>query len=112
LQHDYVGMGEHASLQAFLVRMATEAGLPVKLRIQATSFESLCGLVESGIGLGVIPRSAALRHAKKMRIAAVPLRDAWAKRELRIGVRDTASLTSATIALIEALSAEAETGEA
>jgi hypothetical protein len=42
----------------------------------------------------------------------VPLRDAWAKRELRIGVRDTASLTSATIALIEALSAEAETGEA
>jgi DNA-binding transcriptional LysR family regulator len=112
LQHDYVGMGEHASLQAFLARMAASEGLPIKLRIQATSFESLCCLVESGIGLGVIPRSAALRHAKKMRIAVVALRDAWAQRELRIGVRDTASLTSATLALIEALSAEAAGGDA
>ena len=111
LQHDFVGMGEHASLQAFLVHKAEAVGLPIKLRIRATSFESLCSLVESGIGLGVIPASAAQRHAQKMRIAVVPLRDAWAERELRIAVRDTASLTAAATALIEALSAEAAAGE-
>lgn len=106
LQYHYVGMSEHAALQAFLMRMASAAGLPMKLRIQATSFESLCSLVESGIGVGVLPRSAALRHARSMRIAVVDLADRWAERELRIAVRDMAALTPAALALIEALACE------
>lgn len=106
LQFDYVGLSEHAALQAFLARMAAAEEVPMRLRIQATSIASVCGLVESGIGVAVIPRSAALRHARTMRIAVVPLTDAWAERELRIAVRDLDGLTAAAIALIEALAAE------
>lgn len=111
LQFDYVGLSEHAALQAFLVRRASAEGVPMRLRIQASGLVSLCGLVESGIGVAVVPRSVALRQAQKLRIAVVALKDAWAERELRIAVRDTAALAPEAAALIEALVVEG-TGEA
>ncbi|MGY2492250.1 LysR substrate-binding domain-containing protein [Cupriavidus sp. CP313] len=104
LQFDYVGMSEHAALQAFLKRMASSEGIPMKLRIQTTNYESLCRLVESGIGVGIIPHTVAVLHEKNMKFVTVRLSNAWAERELKIAVRSTASLTPPAIALIEALS--------
>jgi DNA-binding transcriptional LysR family regulator len=110
LAFDYVGLSEHAALQAFITRMAAGEGIPMKLRIQANNLEALCGLVESGVGVGVIPASAARRHARQQRIAVVPLRDAWAVRELRIAVRDMDALTAPALALIDVLSRQGEAG--
>ena len=106
LQYDYVGMPEHAPLQVFMLRKAAAEGIPMRLRIQANSFAAVCGLVESGVGIAAVPHSAALRQARTMHIAIVPLANAWASRELCIGVRDMAALTPAATALIEALAAE------
>jgi len=106
LQYDYVGMPEHAPLQVFMLRMAAAEGVPMRLRIQANSFSAVCSLVESGVGVAAIPYSTAVRHARTMHIAIVPLSNGWASRELRIGVRDMAALTPAATALIEALAAE------
>jgi DNA-binding transcriptional LysR family regulator len=63
LAFDHVGLSEHAALQAFIRRMAAGEGIPMKLRIQASNFEALCGLVASGVGVGVIParRRGAMR---------------------------------------------------
>jgi DNA-binding transcriptional LysR family regulator len=101
---DYVGLNEHASLQTFVMRAASGEGIPMKLRIQAHNFEALCSLVESGVGVGVVPRSVALRHARHLRIAIVALRDGWAVRELQIAVRDMDALSASAVALIDVLS--------
>lgn len=79
----------------------------MKLRIQAKNFKALCSLVESGVGVGVIPESVARRHALQLQIEVVPLRDAWAVRVLKIAVRDPQTVTSPVRALIEVLAADA-----
>jgi DNA-binding transcriptional LysR family regulator len=59
---------------------------------QASSFESICLLVEAGVGIGIIPKSSALRHVRTMKLQIVGLSDEWAKRETKIVNRARAPL--------------------
>ena len=103
LGSDYVGLGEHDSLQAFITNAASSEGIFMKLRIQAKNFEALCTLVESGVGVGVVPEYVARRHASQLQIEVVPLSDAWAVRALKIAVRDPKTSTLAVKALVDVL---------
>ena len=103
LEHHYIGLREDTALHAFMQRAATRIGLPLKLRIKVNNFESLCSLVESGVGLGLIPSTVAQRHAQHLAIDIVALRDPWAVRELKIVVLDMESLSAIGRALINEL---------
>lgn len=103
LSFDYVGMEERLPMQAFLLRAAAREQRPMKLRIQANSFETLCRLVESGIGIGIIPETIARRQAQQRSIAVVDLEDAWAVRDLQIALREDIAPSIPVKALIDAL---------
>ncbi|MDB5805581.1 MAG: LysR family transcriptional regulator [Betaproteobacteria bacterium] len=105
LAFDYVGMEERLAMQAFLLRAAAREQLPMKLRIQANSFETLCRLVESGIGIGVIPETIARRHALQQSISVAELVDAWAIRDLHIAIRAEIMPSAPVKALIAGLTA-------
>lgn len=104
LDHYYVGLKEGTALHAFALRAATRIGLPLKWRIKVNNFESLCSLVESGVGVGLIPTTVAQRHARNLAIEIVALRDPWAVRELKIVVRDIEAMSSISRALVNELS--------
>jgi DNA-binding transcriptional LysR family regulator len=87
LAHDLVGLERSSSLQRFLAGKAAREGLPLRLRVQLRSFDSVCRMVECGVGVGVVPKTTAARAAKSMRLGVVDLTDDWALRELRICVR-------------------------
>lgn len=110
LEYDYVGLSERASLHNFIMRMALAEGTAMRVRVQASTFESACSLVEAGIGVAVIPHAEAIRYSESFRIAVVPLSNAWSSRDLHVAIRDTAQLTPAAIALIEALSGKRPVG--
>ncbi|MFW9285028.1 hypothetical protein ACN2YO_11955, partial [Glaesserella parasuis] len=57
---------------------------------------------------GVLPESAASRHAHSMDIAIVPLSDAWSVREMQICVRSLEALPSFAQELVELLVADAQ----
>jgi DNA-binding transcriptional LysR family regulator len=61
--------GDHA----FLNQAANHLNKPLKIRIQVGNFEALCRMVESNIGIGVLPESSARRYAKAMTIRIVQL---------------------------------------
>jgi DNA-binding transcriptional LysR family regulator len=103
LRFDQVSLGESSAIHQFLLRAAAAAGLRLSLRIEVNGFDSVCRLVEAGVGIGVIPESAALHHARHAAIRIVQLRDAWAERHLRICVRDMAALPSFARDLVEIL---------
>jgi DNA-binding transcriptional LysR family regulator len=107
LDADYIGLKEDTALQSFIMRAASREGVPMKLRIQVNNFEALCSLVDSGVGVAIIPESVARRHAQRFHIAIVALRDDWAIRDLKIAVRDMQSLAAPAKALIEVLVAPA-----
>lgn len=92
LHLDYVGLHESSAIHAFLQQACAGSGRSIKLRIQVGNFEAACRMIEAGIGVGMMPRSAAERHAQTMAIAIVPLADGWALRELKICVRRLAAL--------------------
>lgn len=84
---DFIGLPEHSALQHFIMRAAGREGASIKLRIQVNNFDVLCNLVESGIGVAVIPEAIAVLQARTRRIAVVTLLDRWAERELNIALR-------------------------
>ncbi|GHE54994.1 LysR family transcriptional regulator [Camelimonas fluminis] len=93
LDHEFVGLDRSSALQRFLAAKAARAGRPLRLRVQLRSFDGVCRLVECGVGVGVVPETTAQRAKRIMKIAAVPLSDAWAERELFLCVRSYAGLT-------------------
>lgn len=64
----------------------------IRLRIQVGSFEVACRMIVATVGVGVLPESAARRHAQTMAIHIVPLSDAWSVREMHVCVRSMAAL--------------------
>ncbi|MEJ8845784.1 LysR family transcriptional regulator [Variovorax rhizosphaerae] len=84
LDADHISLAEGSALAGFLPPLARAIGRNLEFRIQVSSFESICMLVAAGVGIGIIPRSSALRHVRAMKLQIVGLADEWAKRESKI----------------------------
>jgi DNA-binding transcriptional LysR family regulator len=103
LQEDMVGMHHGSTLQSFLEQQADKLGKPMKLRIQLASFDAMCRMVGGGVGVGIVPESAARRNLQPMKLAQVELADAWRVRERYILVREREALPAYAESLIELL---------
>jgi DNA-binding transcriptional LysR family regulator len=106
LDRDFVGLDRASALQRFLAGKAVRIGRPLRLRVQLRSFDAVCRLVECGVGIGIVPETTARRAAKAMQIAAVPLSDPWAVRDLTIVTRKLAELPLYARQLVEHLRAK------
>jgi DNA-binding transcriptional LysR family regulator len=93
LEHDFIGFTPGTALQETLDHHALRAGYRLKLRVRLSNFDSIARMVESGIGVAVLPNRAALRYRQSMAIQIVPLTDRWAPRHFTICVRGFASLS-------------------
>jgi DNA-binding transcriptional LysR family regulator len=92
LDYDFVGLDRASALQRFLSEKAARIGRRLKLRVQLRGFDAVCRLVESSVGIGVVPATTAERHARTMSISRIELTDEWAVRKLTICVRRGADL--------------------
>jgi DNA-binding transcriptional LysR family regulator len=95
----FVGLAAHAPLQAYIESKAAESGIPLAMRLRVQSFHALCESVREGIGFGIVPAAVARRHAANL--ATIELEDRWAKRTLKIGMRDPAALSAPARELVE-----------
>lgn len=105
LSEDMVGMHHGSTLQSFLEQQADKLGRPMRLRIQLASFDAMCRMVGGGVGVAIVPESAARRNLAPMKLAQVELTDAWRVRERYVLVREGETLPAYAQALIEALRA-------
>jgi DNA-binding transcriptional LysR family regulator len=103
LEHDFVGMVEASAIHGFLAQAASDLNRVIKMRIQVGNFEAACRMIEANVGLGVLPYSAASRHAKSMAIRIVEIQDEWAIRKLQICVKNLQALPVFARELIELL---------
>lgn len=105
LQEDMVGMHYGSTLQSFLQQQADKLSQPMKLRIQLASFDAMCRMVGGGVGIAIVPESAARRNLKPLKLAQIELTDAWRVRERYILVRDLEALPAYARSLIDTLCA-------
>lgn len=106
LEYDYIALHEGSAIHSFLNRAAEALHVPLKIRIQVSSFEAVCRMIEAQIGIGILPESAARRLSRNLAIRLVPLRDSWAARNLLICVRDLESLPTFAQHLLDLLVAD------
>ena len=105
LDEDAVGMQQGSTLQTFLAQITDKLGNPLRLRIQLSSFDAMCRMIGAGVGVGIVPESAARRNQESMNLALIELTDAWSVRERYILVREREALPAYALSLIEAICA-------
>lgn len=84
---NFVSLHRGSAIHAFAGNIALETGAELNIRIKVASFESLCRMVEAGVGVGLLPASVARRLSHSHRIAIIGLSNEWAVRELKICVQ-------------------------
>ncbi|MEJ8826014.1 LysR substrate-binding domain-containing protein [Variovorax humicola] len=103
LDEDAIGMQQGSTLQTFLGQITGRLGKAQKLRIQLGSFDAMCRMIGSGVGIGIVPESTARRNLDSMRLALIELTDPWCVRERYLLVRDRATLPGYAQSLVQTL---------
>lgn len=106
LDFDFIGL--HAASSIFLRSQyaASLAGRSIKLRVHVPGFDAVCRMVQANMGLGIIPDRAFDILGKSMKLKAIRLRDPWARRQLKLVVRETLALPPTARLLLEHLRAK------
>jgi DNA-binding transcriptional LysR family regulator len=111
LDFDHIGLHEASAIHAFLRQVCDGLHRRLPLRIQVGNFEAACRMIEASVGVGILPESAARRHAQSMAIRIVPLRDEWSLRALLICMRKLDALPGFARDLVDLLLADARGAE-
>lgn len=103
LEYDFVGLHTGSTIDTALRKAASELDRVVRVRIQVTSYEALCLMVETGLGIGFLPEAVARRYLGPLGIRLIHLDEAWTHRELRVCVRAYDALPVAARLLVDHL---------
>jgi DNA-binding transcriptional LysR family regulator len=103
IDRDFVGLSRESALQRHIAGHAARLGATMKVRARVNGFDTVCRMVESGVGVAIVPDTAARRCRRPMKIGVIGLRDSWARRRLAICVRRLQALPIGARRLVEHL---------
>lgn len=107
LAYDQIALARSASLTRKLIAVAEMSGLALRVRVQVRSFDSMCRMVACGLGIAVLPRSAAQLYAQALNLTLVALTGAEVERRLLLAMRRRSSLSAMALAFVELIEAQA-----
>lgn len=105
---EFVGLPRGSALRNHLDRNAARLGLSIRYRVGMTGFDAVCRMVEAGVGIAIVPETAARRCRRTMAIEILRLADPWATRKLSICVRRAEDLSKPARRLVAHLRREPE----
>ena len=103
LEYDYVALNQGSSLLRRISDAAVSAGTMLRVRIQVSSFDGICRMIEAGLGIGILPLAAVRSELLGARLRAIPLTDEWATRTLFVGISKETRLAPEAANLFEYL---------
>lgn len=105
LPFEFIGPHLDSSLHALLTRAAQALDMPLQQRIRVSSFDCMCRMIATGMGIGILPRGIVATHLDALPIVAVALDEPWAARQLVLGMRQFSGLSAVAKPLVEQLEA-------
>lgn len=99
LDRHFVGLMGGA-LPAHLDARAAAIGGRLKVRVEMRTLEGVCRMAGAGVGIGIVPETAARRCRSRCGIALVRLAEPWATRRLALCVRRDGHVSPQAQALI------------
>jgi DNA-binding transcriptional LysR family regulator len=103
LDYEFVALNQGSSLLRRVSEAALADGKLLKVRIQVSSFDGICRMIEAGLGIGVLPLASVRAELLGQQLQAIVLEDQWALRTLYVGVAEQASLSPEATRLFEYL---------
>ena len=91
LEAEFVGLHRGSALQEHIDNHARQCGKRLNYRVRLNDFPALIGLIQQGIGIGIVPEKA-LAQSGTQQVRAIPLSDHWAQRRLLLCARQFAAL--------------------
>ncbi|WP_322051995.1 LysR family transcriptional regulator [Paraburkholderia bannensis] len=102
-----VALQAGGSLDRLIHERADAQRAPLRIAVTVNSFDAQCRMVEAGLGIGVVPISAASAFAGSRGFVRRPLGDAWAVgRTLQVHALRKSSRLRAVQALIDLLTSD------
>ena len=100
---DYAFIGPHAdsSIAQLIAEGARSCGKALQQRVQASSFDAMCRLVQTRLGVTILPEAVLAPHASAGRIRMIRLNEEWALRHMVIVVRESSTVNHIAHSLIE-----------
>lgn len=103
VQHPLVCIQSGGALDRMLRDRAAAIDVELRVSVSVNSFDGVCRMVEAGLGIAIVPNSAASAYAGSAQFERRPLNEPWAERELRVIALRKSPRAAAVQALIDAL---------
>jgi DNA-binding transcriptional LysR family regulator len=103
LQHPLIGVHAGGALDRSLQERADALGMRFAPKVSVSSFDAVCRMVEAGLGIAVIPQSAAMAYAGNARFERRALDEPWAARKLHLYALHRTPQPRAVQALLDGL---------
>jgi DNA-binding transcriptional LysR family regulator len=107
LDRSFVGLPVDSGLSRYLLRQAARSGRAPHHRVRVRDFDAVVRLVEMGVGVAVLPLSAATRWRSNV-VEIAPLADRWASRKLLLCTTGRAAGSVGAKALVNFLTHAAQ----
>jgi DNA-binding transcriptional LysR family regulator len=103
LNDDFVALEVGSAIYRLMAEKAREQGRYLKTRVQVRSFEVMCQMIRSGLGIGILPEEALRPLALALGLSLIRLEEDWAIRHIDIGVQAGHDIAPPTKRLLAAL---------
>lgn len=103
LREPLIGVHQGGALDRSLHERAEAGGGRFSPTVSVSSFDAVCRMVEAGLGIAIIPRSAASAFAGTARFERRPLDERWADRKLQLYSLRRSPQPRLVLALIDSL---------
>ena len=103
IKYEMVGLEKGSSLQAMIDKQVHKRNLKIKKKVETVSFEGVKGMVEAGLGIAVLPTGAIKPYLKSSRLKIINIEEKWAKRSIKIAIKNDESIGKAGKLLLDHL---------
>ncbi|TFE37966.1 LysR family transcriptional regulator [Paraburkholderia dipogonis] len=90
-----IGFSANAALNSLMRRVAEKHGRQIRYRANVSTFDAACRLVQSNLGIAILPIEAISTYRIAYGLCAIPLLDDWAARQFVICVQHVDRLSLA-----------------
>ncbi|MCS5562795.1 LysR family transcriptional regulator [Marinobacter sp.] len=101
----FVMLHAGSAIHTFTMNAAANLGTHLNVRVQVKSFEAVCRMVASGVGIGLVPREA-VKQSGSPSLAVIGVKEEWAQRDLKICLSPRTTLSPFAAALVDHLRPE------
>jgi DNA-binding transcriptional LysR family regulator len=101
--YHFIGMESDGGWDQLLRRVAEERGCEFRVRVRVNSFDGMCRMIASGLGVAIVPLPTAQLYGESAGLRLLTLDEPWADMPLDICSRDVATLTTGARLLLDHL---------